>query len=119
MSKTIIDDQRIQDLIDEIKEMKDKGVSNADYEKMGNLINELYDTYNPLDNDVDIRDGKVKWKVNPNMNLSKTKFEIELNKDIMDDDVTLMLNINGEASAFESKPGNRDFQVKAGFKIKY
>lgn len=118
MAKTLIDDQRIAELIDELKDMKEKGITEADYDRISKLSNELYESYNPLDNDVDIQNGKIKWRVKPDMNISKTKFELEIDKDIMDDDVTLMFNINGETSALESKPGNRDLQVKAGFKIK-
>lgn len=119
--KTLIDDQRIGDLIEQLKEMKDKGALNADYDKIAALAEEIYDSYNPLDNDVDLGDTKIKWKVKPDWNnlKEKTKFEFEVEKDLKDDDVQLILKVNGKTSIFDSKPGNNDFKAQIGFNIKY
>lgn len=118
MEKTIIDDQRIADLIEELKELKDKGVKNADYERIGEITSELYESYNPLDNDVPIRDGKVKWKIKPNVgDVKKTKIEIEFEKDIVNDDVQFSFSVNGDGTAFQSNPGDESFQVRAGVRF--
>lgn len=118
MSKTIIHEPKMEELLDELQELrKNKDWKSA--ERISEILTELYDNYNPTDNEIDLGDAKVKWKIDPNVGaLGKTKFEIELNKDIKDDDVQLSFKINGNGESFTSPPKESGLRAQMGIKIK-
>ena len=115
--KTIIHEPKIDELIDSINEFKKTG----DISKLKDIqesISYLYDKYNPLDNKIDLGDVKIKWNIVPNLNIENTKIELEVNKNIKNDNVELFFKINGIAENFISPLNSEGFKAQIGAKIK-
>lgn len=117
-SLTIANIPDLQELIEEIQKLKDKD-DHASLKKMQKLTQRLYETYNPLDNQIELEDSVVKWKIDPNLSgFGKTKFQVEFNKDLKDDDVQLFIKVNGKMSSFVSPPKESGLKADIGFNLK-
>lgn len=118
MSETLIHEPKMEELLDELQILRAKKDLKS-IQRVSEIIAELYEKYDPVDNEIDLGDAKVKWKIKPNVgNLSKTKFEIEFNKDIINDDVQLTFKVNGNGESFSSPPRDSGLKAQIGMKIK-
>lgn len=118
-TKTIAHIPELQELINEIQKLKDKD-DEPSMKKMQKLTQQLYEAYNPADNEIEVGDSKVKWQIDPNIgDFGKTKFEVEFNKDLKDDNVELFIKVNGKMDSFISPPKESGLKANIGLKIKY
>lgn len=118
-TKTIAHIPELQELIDEIQKLKDKD-DELSMKKMQKLTQQLYDAYNPVDNEIQAGDSKIKWQIDPNVgNFGKTKFEVEFNKDLKEDEVEFFIKVNGKMDSFISPPKESGLKANIGLKIKY
>ena len=77
---------------------------------------ELYEKYNPLDNEVKFEGGEVKWKIKPDLDLLDTEFDVQFQKDLVKDQVELIVEIDGKATVFESGPNDENLKIKPTIK---
>lgn len=117
--KTLVHEPKMDELLDELQELRQKRDWQS-AERVGQILTELYDKYNPSDNEIEVNDSKIKWKIDPNVgDFGKTKFEVEFNKDLKDDDVEFFIKVNGKTDSFISPPKESGLKANVGLKIKY
>ena len=83
------------------------------------ILNDLVAKFNPLDNEYKTDDMKVGWKVDPSKNSGQTKFELQFDKSLRDDDIEISFKVNGKTEIFQSNKGSDNLKLKAGFKFKF
>ena len=84
-------------------------------------VEKLYKKYDPLKNNVKFKDGYLKWKITPKVKslnfdkiveeLKETEFEFEINKDLIKDKIEIIINIDGDVTAFTSEPGDENLKI--------
>jgi len=92
------------------------------------------ETYNPLENEINFKNGFLKWKIKPKVNLKNksygdleklvkqfgedledTDFHFEFNKDLVKDEINLTVKVDGTATFFKS--GINEDNLKLNMKI--
>ena len=69
---------------------------------------------------IKLQDGStVKVKVVPKLNPKDTKLGITFSKDIKDDDVEIIVKVNGEVNSFISGINNSNFTCNASFSKRF
>ena len=120
----INDDVDLDVLIDNLKELKNnddmsKGDKKQAIKESVEIIKQAIDKFNPLDNEYKTNDMKIGWKVDPSLNQGQTKFSLEFNKELRDDDIEISFKVNGRTEIFHSNRGSNNLQVKTGLKFKF
>ena len=83
------------------------------------ILKDAVDKLNPLDNEYKTDDLKIGWKVDPKLKQGQTKFSLEFNKQLKDDDIEISFKVNGKTEIFHSNRGSNNLQVKTGLKFRF